>query len=162
VAAVPLALGPGKRESPARSEFVGRRETEDGEEKGRWEMTLTCGARLTEGEGEWGGASALGLRGTRRRHAGPGDQSERGGKGPALRGIGPGLGPRGKKRKGEEREPAGEEERREKGNWAGPRVWGWAAGCFLSFLFLFYTLPIQTKPFEFKYHLNSNLHTQHN
>jgi hypothetical protein len=53
-------------------------------------------------------------------------------------------------------------EEKEKGNWAGPRVWGWAAGCFLSFLFLFYTLPIQTKPFEFKYHLNSNLHTQHN
>jgi hypothetical protein len=36
-------------------------------------------------------------------------------------------------------------------------VWGWP----LLFLFFFFTPPIQTKPFEFKYNLNSNLYTQH-
>jgi hypothetical protein len=46
------------------------------------------------------------------------------------------------------------------------RVLGWAEREWLlssipfPFLF-FFTLPIQTKPFEFKYNLDSNLHIQH-
>jgi hypothetical protein len=55
----------------------------------------------------------------------------------------------GQERREGEREPAGEGEEREKGNWAGPRVWGWAAS-FHSFSFFLYSTHSN------KHHLNSN------
>jgi hypothetical protein len=91
--------------------------------------------------GEWAGRGPCGEKGkgeSERRWAGVVAHAEREEKGKGCWASG-GLG---QERREGEREPAGEGEEREKGKM------GWAKGlglgCFLSFLFLFYTPLIQT------------------
>jgi hypothetical protein len=124
---VPLARGPGEESSPEFSGFVGAGKTEEGEEE-RGEPALTGRTPRSERERErWEGE-------------------------PALRGAGPGLGPRGER----------ERKRGELGPRGGKRdEWAGWLGSF-PFPFFFYTPPNQTILLEFKYDLNSNLYIQHN
>jgi hypothetical protein len=62
-----------------------------------------------------------------------------------------------RKRAREERAREGERKREKETGRAGRDGLGWLLLFFP--LFFFFTLPIQTKPFEFKYNLNSNLYT---
>jgi hypothetical protein len=112
-----------------------------GEERGEEEEALTRGARRSEGDGgELERASALGLR----EKGGPG-------RGPRERRRGREGGARAwPTREGGERGERGKEMGREKSRPTG-------FGCFPSFPFLFLSSNIQTKPFEFKCKLNSNL-----
>jgi hypothetical protein len=83
---------------------------------------------------------------------------ERGGRAGRQAGLGGKLG-RGSAHAGEKEERAGPRagERKRGG---GRGFWAGWLGSFLL-LFFFYTPLIQTKLFEFKYNLNSNLYTQH-